>query len=379
MDKELFRLFERENVTVLGLMSGTSADGLDLCRVRFIGRDRYPRYEVLSGGFIPYPKEFGEAFRRPLELSGEAIAHWHMEWGRWAAKELKQVRGDYDVIASHGQTLLHRPPDYTLQIGEARYLVQALKKPVICDFRTADVCLGGQGAPLIPVVDDYLLRDEAYAVLALNLGGIANLTWLPPKGSDLPVRAWDTGPANTLIDKAVIDYSGGKQLYDKDGDIARRGKTNRELLNALLRHPYLLRDIPKSAGQEQFGNAYYRKIRSQAAPQNAADWESFIRTLSDFTVESIAAEVHRRLPAEPVVRVLYASGGGAGNVYIMDELRKAFPETEIRKFDLPGIDSGTKEAFGFAYLGYLFLRRIPGNLPSVTGASEACVLGTLYF
>lgn len=379
MDKELLRLFDGDDVTVLGLMSGTSADGLDHCRVRFTGRDRYPRYAVLSTGFIPYPKEFGEAFKRPLELSGAEIAHWHMEWGRWAAKELKQVRGDYDVIASHGQTLLHRPPDYTLQIGEARCVVQALKKPLICDFRSADVCRGGQGAPLIPIVDDYLLRDKNDAVLALNMGGIANITWLPPKRSGLPIRAWDTGPANTLIDKAVIDYSAGRRLYDKDGLIARRGKTDRKVLKNLLQDPYFRRDIPKSAGQEQFGNDFYRKIKAQINPQTDTEWENFIRTLSDFTVESIVSECGKRLPAEPRIRRIYASGGGAENLFILERLQERFPGTEIRKFDLPGIDSGSKEAFGFAYLGYLFLRRIPGNLPSVTGASEACVLGTLYF
>lgn len=379
MHQRLLSLFERDHVIVLGLMSGTSADGLDICRVRFRGRGPYPVYEVLSKDFIPYPLEFGEAFKRPLELKGEEIAHWHMEWGRWAGKSLQSIKDDYDVIASHGQTLLHRPPDYTLQIGEARCMVQALKKPVICDFRTADVCLGGQGAPLIPIVDDYLLRDKQVAVLALNMGGIANITWLPPKKESLPIRAWDTGPANTLIDKAVIDYSKGKQLFDKDGAIARRGKTNRQLLKILMQHPYLQRDVPKSAGQEQFGNDYYREIKAWVDPGTDNEWESFIRTLSDFTAESIASEIRKRLPAEPAIRKLYASGGGAENLYIMERLQKLFPVAEVRKFDLPGIDSGSKEAFGFAYLGYLFLRGLPGNVPSVTGASKSCVLGTIYY
>ncbi|MFA6792956.1 MAG: anhydro-N-acetylmuramic acid kinase [Candidatus Neomarinimicrobiota bacterium] len=379
MYEKLLSLHRQENVIVLGLMSGTSADGLDICRVHFSGRDAYPVYEVLSKDFIPYPLEFGQAFRRPLELSGEEIAHWHMAWGRWAAKVLKQFCGDCDVLANHGQTLLHRPPDYTLQIGEARCLVQALKKPVICDFRTADVCLGGQGAPLIPVVDNYLLRDERHAVLALNMGGIANVTWLPPKGSDLPIRAWDTGPANTLIDKAVADHTKNKLLFDRNGDIARRGKTDPKLLHCLLQHPYLQRDIPKSAGQEQFGNAFYREVKAQAAPKTAEDWASFIRTLTEFTVHSIAGEIRKRLPEEPLIRRLFASGGGAENSFIMERLQAMFPESDVRKFDLPGIDSGSKEAFGFAYLGYLFLRGLPGNVPSVTGASESCVLGTMYF
>lgn len=379
MYRDLIRLHEKKDITILGLMSGTSADGLDICRVRFSGTDAYPEYKVLSKDFIPYPDTFGKAFKRPLELSGEEIAHWHMEWGRWAGKSLKNIQEEYDVIASHGQTLLHRPPDYTLQIGEARCMVQTLKKPVICDFRTADVCLGGQGAPLIPIVDAYLLRNEEDAVLALNMGGIANITWLPPKKSTLPVMAWDTGPANTLIDKAVIDYTQGGQLFDKDGAIAHRGKADRYLLEKLMQHPYLQRDIPKSAGQEQFGNDYYREIITLANPKTENEWEAFIRTLSDFTAESIASEVRKRLPSEPVIRKLYASGGGAENLYIMERLQELFPETEIQKFDLPGIDSGSKEAFGFAYLGYLFLRGLPGNVPSVTGASEPCVLGTIYF
>lgn len=379
MHKNFLKLIQKEKVRVLGLMSGTSADGLDICCAEFSGQDHYPEYRVISTDFIPYPDAFSEAFKRPLKLSGAHIAHLHMEWGRWVGRSLQGYGKKYDVTAIHGQTLLHQPPDYTLQIGEPVCIAVRTRKPVIYDFRKADVCLGGQGAPLIPIVDNYLLRKKAYAVAALNMGGIANVTYLPPQESDAPVLAWDTGPANTLIDKAVIDFTGGKEAFDDSGKSARRGKVDATLLEYMLDHSYLKKTIPKSAGQEQFGHTFYRDLRTRAKIASADDWYAFIRTLTEFTVRSIAGEILLRLPSDPPVRTLYASGGGTENTMIMQRLQELLPGSRIETFELPGIHSDIKEAFGFAYLGYLFLRGLPGNVPSVTGASREAVLGKIVY
>ena len=379
MHTAALELFKKESITILGLMSGTSADGLDICLVRFSGRDRYPKYRVLKKDFIAYPEAFSSAFKNPLQLTGHEIAFWHMEWGRWVGSVIKKTAEPYDLIASHGQTLLHKPPEYTLQIGEALCIAQLCMKPVIYDFRTADVCLGGQGAPLIPIVDDYLLRGDKKSVVALNLGGIANLTYLPPRKASIPILAWDTGPANTLIDKAVKDFTKGKENYDNEGCYARSGKVNSELLNRLLTHPYFKRNIPKSAGQEQFGLAYYNGIRDDVNPQSKRDWHDLICTLTELTACTIAGDIQERLPAKPSIDRLYASGGGAENVFLMERLQKLLSGIAIEKFELPGIDSSSKEAFGFAYLGYLFMRGLSGNIPSVTGASHETVLGKIVW
>ncbi|MDZ7795938.1 MAG: anhydro-N-acetylmuramic acid kinase [Candidatus Marinimicrobia bacterium] len=171
----------------------------------------------------------------------------------------------------------------------------------------------------------------------------------------------------------------GKELYDDQGKYARHGKVNEFVLKKLMEHPYLRREIPKSAGQEQFGYELYRDIRKQASIKSREDAYDLVRTLTEFTVRSIANEIRKRLPSDPPVKTLYASGGGAENTFIMHRLQELLPGIHIEKFDLPGIDSGIKEAFGFSYLGYLFLRGLPGNVPSVTGASRKAVLGKIVY
>jgi len=379
MIKRLIELYENDEIRVLGLMTGTSADGLDIACVKFTGKGKYPEYEVLYSDFIPYPEEFSKAFKRPLELTASEIAELDMKLGKWYGNAISELDVSYDIVANHGQTLLHQAPDYTLQIGEAQCIIEKCKKPVIYDFRTADVILGGQGAPLIPVLDEFLLRKDDCCVVALNMGGIANLSFLAPRSSKRDVLAWDTGPANTLIDKAVIEFTEGRELFDRDGAYARSGKVNDNLLNELLSHEYLSRPLPKSAGQEQFGYEYYKKLRDKVHPQTEAGWLSFIRTLTELTIRSISKDISSLSHNEELPVEVIASGGGTENLFIMERLKKELPECKFGKFDHPGISSDIKEAFGFAYLGYLFLRELPGNMPSVTGSSRPCILGKIVF
>lgn len=379
MFKQFVDLHEKKALKILGLMTGTSADGLDIACVEFKGFDKYPEYNVTYTDFIPYPAEFSKAFKRPLDLTAPEIAELDMKLGKWYGDVISKLNVSYDVIANHGQTLLHQAPDYTVQIGEAQCIADKCKKPVIYDFRTADVVLGGQGAPLIPVLDEFLLRKEDRCIVALNMGGIANLTFLPPRNSQKAILAWDTGPANTLIDKAVIDFTEGKELFDRDGKYASMGKIDTELLKSMLDHDYLHRSIPKSAGQEQFGYVYYEKLKQDANPVSKNECLSFIRTLTEFTIMSISKDIIDLTKQEDHSVDIIASGGGAENIFIMERLKEELPDCKFGKFDLPGIGSESKEAFGFAYLGYLFLRELPGNIPSVTGASKLGILGKIVF
>lgn len=379
MIKNIYEISRKDEIRVLGFMTGTSADGLDMACVSFKGFDKYPEYKMIFSDFIPYPAEFSKAFKRPLELSAAEIADLNMKLGKWYGEVVRDLKTDFDVVANHGQTLLHQPPDYTLQIGEAQCIREYGGKPVIYDFRTADVVLGGQGAPLIPVLDEFLLREENKVVIALNMGGIANLTHLPPRGIDRPVVAWDTGPANTLIDKAVIDMTQGKENFDRDGAYARSGEIDTKLMTYMLDHEFLSRAVPKSAGQEQFGYEYYNHLKTMANLSSEEGRLSFIRSLTELTVQSIANDIKRcTRNAEFPVKII-ASGGGAENTFIMERLSEELPDCEFAKFDLPEVSSDIKEAFGFAYLGYLFMRGLSGNIPSVTGASRSCVLGKIVF
>jgi len=233
-----------QRVKILGLMTGSSADGLDLCLVKFSGKGRSPDYEVLYSHEIAYPKMFQESFRNPLELSDTEIAHLDVELGEWFASEIERLDLNFDLIASHGQTIKHEPPHFTLQIGNPRFMSESLHCPVIYDFRAADIEMGGQGAPLIPIVDQYLLQQENSDVLALNIGGIANLSIVPSGNNTAPLLAWDAGPGNTLMDKAVRLFTHDKLSYDEGGTIAASGKLDPKLLNELLNHEFLSVDSP---------------------------------------------------------------------------------------------------------------------------------------
>ena len=365
-----------QRVKILGLMTGSSADGLDLCLVKFSGKGRSPDYEVLYSHEIAYPKMFQKSFRNPLELSDTEIAHLDVELGEWFASEIERLDLNFDLIASHGQTIKHEPPYFTLQIGNPRFMSESLHCPVIYDFRTADIEMGGQGAPLIPIVDQYLLQQENSDVLALNIGGIANLSIVPSGNNTAPLLAWDTGPGNTLMDKAVRLFTHDKLSYDEGGTIAASGKLDPKLLNELLNHEFYQLTPPRSAGQEQFGKTYFQHILKQLKPGNDQKYIDLIHTLTVLTAKTIAESIHS-LPAEYSPHSMVVGGGGAFNKTLMNFLKSELPSITISEMNLRGINQSNKEAFGFAYLGYLYTQGLTANLPSVTGARKAVTLGKL--
>lgn len=374
---QLNELQRRDRLSILGLMTGTSADGLDWCQVQFDGHGRYPNYEVMDSGTIPYPEELARAFRNPLRLSTEQVAELHAGYGRWLADVLEEQVQNMDLVGSHGQTLAHQPPDYTLQIGDPGPLVQRYGIPVIYNFRIADLNAGGQGAPLIPIADDLIFQDRQDWTMAINIGGIANFTVLPPLGSRHAILAWDCGPGNMLIDRAVREYSSGGQQFDKDGELAAEGRVDEAQLKALLETPYFSKLPPKSAGQEDFGEEFYATHFGKASAGRVA-WADLVQTLTRFTAEAVYQEYHKHGPGQALERILI-SGGGAKNLTLLKHLKELFPGSRVQVFEQSKLNEDNKEAFGFAYLAWLRIKEIPGNLPEVTGATGPRILGRIQF
>lgn len=377
---------------VLGLMSGTSADGVDAVLAEFSGRPQRPRWRLLASAGVPYPAELrarlvglgqGELLSAAAFLDlAEAVSEVQAEAARAC-----DPQGQAALVGCHGQTVWHRPPEpgrrgLSWQLLLAPLLAQLLERPVISDFRSADLALGGQGAPLVPAADAALLGADGGWRALLNLGGIANLTLLPPAAGpdrNKPVLGWDCGPANTLLDLAVQRFSEGRLLYDADGAWARRGRCDEALVRQWLEEPYLRQAPPKSTGRELFGRADLERrleeiqARRQmaAVPRSDDGAADALATLTAFT----AAVVAQDLQGAPPAPELLVAGGGCRNGVLLEELRRRCRGTAVRPLAELGIGDSEREAFAFALLAWWHERGHPGNLPAVTGASRPAVLG----
>ena len=359
----------------IGLMSGTSLDGIDAVRVAVRPRPR--GYDVETLAFVTLP--FDAALRArmlaaypPAPLGALALSALHADVGAaFARAALAAGARDADYIASHGLTLAHDgDAQHTLQIGDPFRVREATGRTVIYDFRSADTAAGGSGAPLVPYVDALLLASPGEARVALNLGGIANLTVLPPAASPGDVLAFDCGPANLPIDAYVEGRTAGKVRFDRAGAFARGGRADETLLAAWLADPYFARRPPKTTGRERFGAPFVARHR---AALDALPFADAVRTLTELTIRSTAAAIRASAPA--AVRTI-VSGGGAHNLTILDGLRAALPGV-VETSAAYGVDPDAKEAIAFALLGYETLRERPAGLPQVTGARGARVLGAI--
>ncbi len=381
---------------VLGLMSGTSADGVDAVLASFSGPSLRPRWAVLNASHHPYPPALqrrlvgigqGEPVSSAelLELA-EAVTD-----AQAAAARACDPQGQAALVGCHGQTLWHRPPSgdrlgNSWQLLQGPRLATRLGRPVVFDFRSHDLALGGEGAPLVPATDQALLPPLAGWRAVLNLGGIANVTLLPPcRGPDrgAAVQGWDCGPANTLIDLAVQRFSGGALGFDADGAWGRLGQVHEAWINRWLMEPYLQRQPPKSTGRELFGAADLERRLAELglnlpgagapplapAPGAVAD---AMATLTAFSAAVIAQDLARH-PAAPLE--LLVAGGGSRNPLLIQELRRRCHGIWIRPLAELGIGEQEREALAFALLAWWQRRGHPGNLPSVTGASQGTVLG----
>ncbi|MBI3258086.1 MAG: anhydro-N-acetylmuramic acid kinase [Ignavibacteriae bacterium] len=374
-----------------GLMSGTSLDGIDAAIVEFADRDGKHSFILKSQLTVPYSNEIRDEITRLIEKKS-TIAE--VSWLHTALSELHasatqkacEIAGistdSLDGIGFHGQTVWHAPRakkkfglnfGSTLQLGSPSVLANVLDAPVVGDFRSADVAVGGQGAPLVPIFDSTFLREEHHNVIALNIGGIANITLLPPIGSKDEIRAFDTGPGNVLIDAAARMFF-GKQ-FDSKGSIAEAGRTIKAMLEQLKQHTFITKTPPKSTGREEFNSTWLEK-RIRTTFQPSIPTEDILRTITEFTAWSIAENI--RLFASPTSKII-ASGGGIHNRTLMSLLQNELPIAQITTADAIGIPSDAKEAVCFAYLAYRTLGGLTGNIPSVTGAKRPVKLGVVAF
>ena len=376
---------------VLGLMSGTSADGVDAVLVELSGSAEHPHWTLLRSASLDYPASTrqlilavgqGEAKTASTLLNlSETITKIQAAAARQCDPE-----GQAQLVGCHGQTLWHRPPENAdtgaLQPGaswqmlQAPLLAQLLKRPVIFDFRAADLALGGQGAPLVPKADAALLgRTKGWRAL-LNLGGIANLTLIPPDaGPDRlqPVRGWDCGPANSLIDLAMEQFSEGKESCDESGRLAETGQCDEALILRWLAEPYFQLSPPKSTGRELFGRADLKRRLQEMQGQAIADQ---IATLTAFSAAVIAQDLQQLSNQNhPLPIELLVAGGGSQNLTLMRELTKRCRGLRLRRSDELRLPSQSREAMVFALLAWWHHLGYPGNAPAITGAEHEAVLG----
>ncbi|MHA3961832.1 anhydro-N-acetylmuramic acid kinase [Synechococcus sp. LTW-G] len=366
---------------VLGLMSGTSADGVDAVLASFSGPIRRPRWQIHSRASLPYP----EALRAQIVAVGQGqptSAAELLELGEALTEVQAQAalacdpEGSAQRVGCHGQTLWHRPPSgeragNSWQLLHAQRLAWRLRTPVVFDFRAADLALGGQGAPLVPAADAALLPPIGGWRALLNLGGIANLTLLPPRsGPDrqAAVLGWDCGPANSLLDLAVQHFSQGERSFDAGGAWAAEGQADEALITGWLQEPYFQCQPPKSTGRELFGAADLQRRLEQLNPLQPAD---ALATLTAFTAAVVAQDLRQ---APPALELLVA-GGGARNATLMRELRRRCRGLRLRPLAELGIADSDREALAFALLAWWHGLGTSGSLTSVTGASQPSVLG----
>jgi len=348
-------------VRVAGVMSGTSLDGIDVAIVELRGRS------VRTIGFstASYPKGVREAI---LALdSPAAVSRWNFELAElYARAVLRAVRrwGKIDLIGCHGQTVYHEGGRHTLQIGEAAVIAERTGVPVVSNFRARDIAAGGQGAPLVPFVDYLLFRHPWRTRVALNIGGIANVTVIPPNARLAEVTAFDTGPGNMVID-ALARRMG--LPYDRGGKIGLSGRIDQTLLCELLSDPYYRRRGPKSAGREQYGWEFVDRMVASRLPL-----PDLIATATALTASAIAVGIRSIGSADLIV-----SGGGAHNRGILTHLAAFLPKMSLATSSEYGVDIDAKEAIAFAVLANETWRHRPSNLPSATGARRAVVLGDL--
>lgn len=389
----LLSLYFKKEKLVLGLLSGTSADGIDAAIVRIHGSGLHSRLDLLAFETYPYPNELRErvlAASLPGHGTVDEICRLHVAvaecFAHAALRLLARANvpaNAIDLIGSHGQTIHHLPyaapiagvPSRgTLQIGEPSVIAKRTGIITVADFRAADMALGGQGAPLVPLMDYLLFRSLTHTRGLLNLGGIANLTLLKKNGALAEVLAFDTGPANMVIDGLMQNLF--NQTYDKDGEVAARGKVSHELLQHLLTHSYFARPLPKSTGREEFGAEFIAELIERAQALRLQH-EDMLATATALTAESIWRGAKLLEQSHGAIEELIVSGGGGHNRTLMRMLQEKFSSAKISTTAAHGVPSDAKEAMLFALLANETISGNAGNVPAVTGATDATILGKI--
>jgi anhydro-N-acetylmuramic acid kinase len=373
-------------VRVIGLMSGTSLDGIDAALVRFEGNLSDLTWEVEAFDTVALTDAQRAQIHNGMHGNAEMLCRLHADLGEWfaaAVLHLCERTGvppeRVDLVGSHGQTIWHEPPargrrGATLQLGCPATIAERTGIPVVSDFRTRDMAALGQGAPLVPWVDRLLFSAAGRKRVLLNIGGMANLTWLPPRGTPTPILAFDTGPGNALINAAVEWASQGEHSFDEAGQRAARASVDAALLGDLLAEPYFAQEPPKSTGRELFGRPFVEALIA-GDPRRSDDPDALVATLTELTARSIGDAIRRWVLPRGVDEVI-ATGGGARNPEIIRRLSDAIAPVPVFTGSTLGVDPDAKEAIAFATLAWAHVLSLSGNVPEATGALGPRVLGS---
>src|SRR5882724_154933 len=382
---------------VLGLMSGTSADGIDVALAKISGAPPKLNAKLLNHTSINFRPSLRKEILRVAEqqpVSAGELSQLNFRLGEVfaeaalaACKRFRIATKKVAIIGSHGQTIFHqgqpttyfgRPTASTLQIGEPSIIAGRTGITTVADFRPADMAQGGQGAPLVPYADYLLYRHPKLGRVSLNLGGIANITVLPAAAKPSHVFAFDTGPANMLIDALVSHFTHGRQRFDRNATIAQTGRSIPAFIDELMRDPFLKQPPPKSTGREYYGLSYVKKLLA-AARRHKAKPADLIRAATIFTALSIVDALNRFVLPKHEIHQVIVSGGGARNPLILAQLAATLPEIEIVPSAQLGVPEDAKEAYAFALMAYETFHQRASNLPSATGATGSAILGKISY
>ena len=362
-------------MTLLGLMSGTSMDGLDCLLVNLTLTPEYHfEYELIDFQTIPYDGATKKIIRAALQEDDVARARAHSHLGKvFADSSLEFLQGRKVLAAgSHGQTVDHEDGVFTLQVGDPSPLAQALQAPVVHDFRTADIRAGGNGAPLVPFLDWLLFRNSNRDTITLNLGGVANISHIPPQADRMEVSGFDTGPGMGLIDEWVQMH--WQCPMDKNGGFSKLGSVNESLLNELMTHPFIKKTPPKSTGRHEFGLEFLVEIQGH---HTCLSPEDVLRTLVGFTAKSVSENIVKFLKLFGYTGQVILSGGGSHHPVLKADLEQYLHPIAVTNSLSVGLDPDCKEALLIATLTSARLNEIPANMPTVTGAKMNTILGNI--
>ena len=382
---------------VVGMMSGTSVDGVDAALVEISGTDSEPKVKLLAFENKPYPPQVREkifSLFTPANATVDKVGYMNFLLGEIYAKSALSViekagmkPEKIDVIGSHGQTIWHAPipesPDgipvaYTVQIGEGSVIAERTGILTVSDFRVADMAAGGQGAPLVPFSEYLLYRREKETILLQNIGGIGNMTVMPAGAKPRDVFAFDTGPGNMIIDAVISAVTGGEKTYDAGGETAAKGRVCNALLDILKEESYYRQPLPKTTGREHFGVQYTEKILSWRK-ENSISVEDLLATVTDLTAYSIADAYERYVLPKYQASEIIVGGGGSYNATLLRFMKERFAPhgVAVRTQEDLGLSSDAKEAVAFALMADCCMRGKANTLPSVTGAEHPAVMGKI--
>ncbi|WP_153463154.1 anhydro-N-acetylmuramic acid kinase [Sediminibacillus terrae] len=377
----------------IGLMSGTSLDGIDAVLIEIEGSSIHTKVNVIESLTHEYESDVRTAIKElcnPEKATLEKICSMNMFLGRELGMIVNELLDKADIgkeevlfVSSHGQTIFHKPVGGenrmdvpgTLQIGDLSMLSEMTGITAVGDFRTADMSAGGQGAPLVSFVDYILFNNPDRSRAIQNIGGIGNVTYIPKNAKKDQIMSFDTGPGNMVIDEVVYRLTEGKQAYDKDGRIAYRGEANKKLLNKLMEHPYFAMKPPKTTGRELFGSSFVDTFMRDSADLS---FEDRVATVTAWTAKTIAQSYSSFIESScNSIDDVVIGGGGSYNPFLMEQLHRYLPNQTVYKHEDFQLSSDLKEAIAFAILGYHCLIGQSNQIPSATGADNPVIMGKI--